>query len=487
MSVGKPPEIVIVGAGGAGLCAAVEAARAGGRVTVLEKAPTPGGMTAISVGSLMASGSRIQKAAGIDDDPDRHSEEIFEVLRARGIGTNRELTRLATRHAGAAVDFMEGLGVRFIGPLEQPPFPTRRFHNALPGGHAYIAALTHECARLGVEIRTGSAACGLLRGPEGICGVEVEEGGSRRQLPASAVVLATGDFSASPAMRSELLTDPLEGVLDFNPMATGDGHNMGRAVGAALVSRPDLDASSLLQVRFAPAPMGHRQPWRIPAFARLVQWAMESLPQRLLRPMILREAMTALAPERSLFEHGAILVNRAGERFCDEMGSIGPAILRQPGSEAFILFDARVRHRFQEWPHFVSTAPGVAYAYMSDYRRVRPDLYAEARSPTEMAQRLGMPPGALIDTLGALRRPLGTSSLTALGPVKIWASPTPVGLCVDCRLNVLSADGRAIPYLYAAGHAGQGGYTSVHHGHSLLWAFTSGRLAGRHAVEDCLS
>ena len=480
----NPPEIVVLGGGGAGLCAAVEAARAGARVTVLEKGSRPGGTTAISVGSLMAAGSRLQKEAGIEDSPQRHREEIFEVLKARGTGTNRDLTRLATDNAGAVVDFMEELGVRFIGPLEQPPFPTRRFYNALPGGVAYVTALVRECRRLGVVIHTDAVASRIVRGPAGISAVDVEECGRTHRLAASAVIVATGEFSANASMRRELLSDPLDGVLAFNPLATGDGHEMARAIGAALVLRPDLDANALLQVRFAPPAKGAGRPWRTPALARLVQWAVENLPQRLLRPFILREAMTALAPERSLFEHGAILVNRDGERFCEESGPHGPAILRQPGSEAFILFDARLRETFQRWPNFVSTAPGVAYAYMSDYRRVRPDLYTEADRPQEIAQRLKMDPQKLEAALAALQGPMDTSTLTALGPLKVWASPTPVGLAVNERLNVLSTEGEPIAGLYAAGHAGQGGYTSVHHGHSLLWAFTSGRLAGRHAAED---
>ena len=74
---------------------------------------------------------------------------------------------------------------------------------------------------------------------------------------------------------------------------------------------------------------------------------------------------------QSLFEHGAILVNKEGKRFCDERVSPALALADQPDKFGYILIDGRLAEQFSAWPHFVSTAPGIAYAYVPDYRRNR--------------------------------------------------------------------------------------------------------------------
>jgi len=70
----------------------------------------------------------------------------------------------------------------------------------------------------------------------------------------------------------------------------------------------------------------------------------------------------------------------------------------------------------------------------------------------------------------------------ALGPIKLWVMVAPIGLAVNTRLEVLNEGGQPIPGLYAAGNAGQAGFTVTGHGHGLGWAFTSGRLAARNAA-----
>jgi hypothetical protein len=191
-------------------------------------------------------------------------------------------------------------------------------------------------------------------------------------------------------------------------------------------------------------------------------------------------AMTALSPERPFFERGAILVNRRGERFVDELGAAGAAIARQPGAEAFVVFDARIARLFSAWPNYVSTAPGIAYAYVDDYRRARRDLFHVASSAAGLAGPLQIAADGLADTLRAagLEAPY-----YAMGPIKAWLLLTPVGTAVNARLQVLREDGTPIEGLFAAGGAGQGGFTTTAHGHGLGWAFTSGRVAARHAAQ----
>jgi fumarate reductase flavoprotein subunit len=145
---------------------------------------------------------------------------------------------------------------------------------------------------------------------------------------------------------------------------------------------------------------------------------------------------------------------------------------------------------FTRWPHFVSTAPGVAYAYLPDYRRNRPDVYNEAPDLDRLGGALGMPGGALTATVaernagaGNLRR-LEDGPYVALGPVRSVFVHAEGGLAVDTRHRVLGADDQPIAGLYAAGSTGQGGLLLKGHGHHLAWAFASGRRAGRFAAAE---
>jgi succinate dehydrogenase/fumarate reductase flavoprotein subunit len=200
---------------------------------------------------------------------------------------------------------------------------------------------------------------------------------------------------------------------------------------------------------------------------------------------------TALGPSPDLYKEGAILVNQNGERYTDELDRPNLDTAKQPGRIAWIVFDHNVAKKFSAWPHFVSTAPGVAYAYLEDYRRNRADIYHRAATVAELARSIGVPEQALARTLadynarGRGARPaLEAAPYYALGPVKSYVIFTDGGLQVTERLEVVRADGAVIPGLYAAGATGQGGLLLEGHGHHLGWAFISGRIAGRNAAFD---
>ena len=150
--------------------------------------------------------------------------------------------------------------------------------------------------------------------------------------------------------------------------------------------------------------------------------------------------------------------------------------------------------QFSAWPHFISTAPGVAYAYVPDYRRNRPDVYTEASTPGDLARKLGMDPQALQAAIAepnlaaspghAPHMPLTQPPFIALGPVRSVFVHNEGGLAVDESHRVLGAHDQPIPGLYAAGATGQGGLLLKGHGHHLAWAFVSGRRAGRFAAQE---
>jgi len=160
----------------------------------------------------------------------------------------------------------------------------------------------------------------------------------------------------------------------------------------------------------------------------------------------------------------------------------------QPDKIAYILLDAPIARQFTGWPHFISTAPGVAYAYLDDYRRNRPEVFTKAPLLDDLAAKLAMPRGALAAAVLAFnkdagQRPaFGGGPYVALGPVRAVFVHAEGGLAVDGEHRVLGADGAPIAGLYAAGSTGQGGLLLKGHGHHLAWAFTSGRRAGRNAA-----
>ena len=165
-----------------------------------------------------------------------------------------------------------------------------------------------------------------------------------------------------------------------------------------------------------------------------------------------------------------------------------------------MIFDARVAKKFSAWPNPVSTFPGVAYAYVQDYKRFRPDVYHRAGTLEELAEGLGIDPAALRTTVkgwnghvaaGAdpefgrehLGEGISQGPFYALGPMNAYVTLADGGLAVDTRLRVTTADGESIPGLWAAGSTGQGGLQLLNHGLHIGWAMISGRLAGRHVAQ----
>jgi hypothetical protein len=255
-----------------------------------------------------------------------------------------------------------------------------------------------------------------------------------------------------------------------NPLAEGDCQRMAREAGGVIVNG-DL-AFGDPRYRFAPPA---RSPWwlslpPVRPVTSMMNLALRRMPSAAVRPFVLSFLTTALAPEANLFDKGALLVNANGEEFRQPGESLGHAIARQPGKHAYALMDRTVMDTFSRWPNYISTAPGVAYAYIDDYRRTRPDLVVEARTLEEF----GMP--------RLPRDKLKDGPYLRLGPIHSYVVLADGGLAVSTRMEVLDKAGKPIPGLYAAGSTGQGGLLLRGHGHHLAWAFVSGRIAGGSAA-----
>ncbi len=207
------------------------------------------------------------------------------------------------------------------------------------------------------------------------------------------VVLATGDFSADREMKAEHASATVAKTEPVNALSTGDGHRLALAVGARIVNGDIVHGPRLRFVPPARASLVRRlPPWRVVGLA--AKFAAERLPDFLLRPVLMGFVTTALGVEANLYKHGAILVNKEGRRFADELGNPQDALPDQPGAIAFAILDGAIAEAFSRWPNFVSTAPGVAYAYIADYRRNRRDVFHEAPSLEALAQKIGVPADA---------------------------------------------------------------------------------------------
>ena len=463
-------DVVVVGGGGAGLAAAIEARAARASVILLEKNQELGGSTSWSIGSVSSSGTPHQKRAGIADNPADHWADMPGFAGELASRDNDELRRVLCEEIPATFQWLLDSGIRFMGPMPEPPHRQPRMHNVLPNSRSFVYHLERRARRAGVEIRVGVrvSEIELLNGRvAGASGFKAKK----------ALILATGDFTNGADLKARFMGPQEAKVEGVNLTATGDGQRMAEALGARILNGDLALGPELRFIAPAKETLARRlPPWR--ALAAYMEWAMKHLPAAILRPFVMQFLTTALAPSPALFEAGALLVNRRGARFGDERDRPALRVPDQPGKMAYIIIDAALAARFSHWPDFISTAPGVAYAYLPDYRRNRPDVFSEARTLQALGAALGMEPGSLESSVGAR---FTSAPFIALGPVRSVFVHAEGGLAVDERHRVLAGE-RPIPGLYAAGATGQGGLLLKGHGHHLAWAFVSGRRAGRFAA-----
>lgn len=481
-------DVVVVGGGGAGLAAAIEACGAGASVVLLEKNDRLGGSTAWSVGSITASDTPHQHAKGVADNPQDHWRDMAAFNGDLDPRDNPALRRILADAMPDTFRWLLSHGVRFYGPMPEPPHTKPRMHNVLPNSRAFIRRLEPAARRAGVTMVTEARARELMTEGGRVIGVACDTlQGRRTFLTRGGVVLAAGDFTNDPELKGRYLGAQEAKASGVNPTATGDGQKLALPLGARILNG---DLALGPELRFVPPTRANLlqmlPPW--PWLASFMAWSLDHMPPALLRPFIMSFVTTALAPSAGLFEAGALLVNKNGERFTDERDNPALALPDQTDGNAFILLDARIAGQFEAWPHFISTAPGVAYAYLADYRRNRGDVYAEAPTLGALAQKLGMAATALDRTVAAYndtagnRPPFGAGPYVALGPSRAVFVHNEGGLAVDDEHRVLGENDVPIAGLYAAGSTGQGGLLLKGHGHHLAWAFASGRRAGRFAA-----
>jgi fumarate reductase flavoprotein subunit len=369
----------------------------------------------------------------------------------------------------------------------------------VPNAKAYIAALQARFLRQGGTVVCDADVDDLEFEAGRVHGVLARIDGRPRLLRARyGVVLAAGDYANAPDMIGRFRGQQFAVVEGINPYSTGDGHRMAEEAGARLVN---MSITYGPELRFvAPSRDGFEQ--LLPSkgvamklMGRLMPW----VPTAAIHWMIKRLLVTWQHPEDAILDDGAILLNRYGRRFCDE--TVSPqreiAVASQRDKIAYLLLDQRLIDRYSAWPHFISTAPEIAYAYVADYLRLRPDIAVQGPSLESVAEARGLPAKAVRKTVQQLNRALsdGTEDefgryhqgaafdghrWLLLGPLKAYFTTTEGGAAINQQMQVLDRNERPIPGLYAVGQNGLGGMVLWGHGLHIAWAMTSGRLAGEY-------
>ncbi|WP_436535438.1 FAD-binding protein [Actinoplanes sp. HUAS TT8] len=480
-------DVVVVGFGAAGACAAIEAADAGARVLVLDRFGG-GEATAISGGVVYAGGGTApQRAAGVVDTP----EEMAAYLREEvGDTVSPATLRRFCEQSAGMIDWLAGLGVPFDARTcpYKTSYPTNRhylyfsgseiaFGQSAPRGHRVLARGTSgkalyrrlagaACER-GVTVLTETRAERLVTDATGrVTGVEcrtlpgwarpahrvlhrlsVKPGlylpglgralhrpvawlerrfGRPARITAGSVVLCAGGFVFDRAMMREHAPDYRGGLRLGTPGDDGSGIRLGVAAGATA------------------AHLGRVSVWRF------------------------------LSPPSALL--GGLLVDRDGKHVCDENlygAAVGEAVLRSPGGRAWLLVDARVlaEARRQVWSQTLWFQRWQAWWLLTAGR-------VGGATPADVARRAGVDPAGLVATAGDRE---GTPPYTL---IDVTVVPAPMLTLGGLRVDERTGQVVGVPGLYAAGRTAVGicsrSYVS---GLSLADCVFSGRRGGRHAAD----
>lgn len=469
-------DLVVVGAGNAGIPAAIEAGRGGAQVLLVEKDVRIGGTLHSTGGHLSAAGTRVQARHGIEDSVESHLADIERITH----DTHRQdLVELAVTQAADTVDWLDAHGFRFDPATPRivhghEPYSVPRSYYGPDGGLSILetlAPLLQEQIDAGtVTLWTDSPVIGLLPDdddPLTVRGVLVLKRGSEVEVSAGTVILATGGFAADRELFEELEGVPL--VSAAHPTSTGDGLVMARELGAGLQG---------VEGRYLPAFGGLPHP---------------TTPGRVLwedRPILATN-------ERPPWE---IYVDRAGRRWVREdepsIDAKERALAELPDLTFFlVLDDAAVDASV---PMVVNWSP----ADLRAKANVRAGVHA-ADTVAELAEVAGIDPAGLVATVERYNAIVAEGVDPDLGreflPAPIAQPPfyalrnhgialiSFAGLDCDSDLRIRRADGAVFTNLYGIGEVI--GSRPVHgfaylSGMTVTPAIAFGRLLGRRLAEQ---
>ena len=485
------PNVVVVGAGNAALCAALSAREHGADVVVLERAEPAlrGGNTAFTAGAMRVAYGDVADLLQLMPDLSEAEKDntdfgsypaaafLDDLARVTENRCDPELAEVLVDQSMPTLQWMTQHGVRFVPMYGRQAFKVNgrfRFWGGLTvevsgGGPGLVDFLMRAAARSGISIEYRTRAIDLVRDDSGVRGVVVNRQGVTETLPADAVVLASGGFEANAEMRARYLGANWDlAKVRGTRYNTGDGIVMGLAAGGS--------------------PAGH---W---SGCHAVGWDLNA------------PEYGDLAVGDGFQKHSypwGIMVNAHGRRFLDEgadfrnytYAKYGRRILEQPSQFAWQVFDQQVTH------------------LLRDEYRIKQVTKVSAATLEELAGKLeGVDAAGFLEEVARYNRSVdqdipfdpnvrdgrGTSGLAVpksnwantleRGPFEAYAVTAGVtftfgGLRIDTEARVLDTDLQPVPGLYAAGELVGGLFYSNYPGGSgLTSGAVFGRIAGRAAA-----
>jgi fumarate reductase flavoprotein subunit len=449
-------DVIVIGGGGAGLSAAVTAARNGLRVLVAEVGPKVGGSSALSTGVLYAAGTSVQKARGISDD----AEAMFQYcMTLNAYRAQPALLRTLCDNSAAAVEWLISLGVVFrpedlyVAGVDTVP----RGHRAFENGAEIVAALDQAASVAGVTYAVQTRVTKLLKtAAGGVEGIEVD--GERVTAPA--VVIASGGFGANTEMLARYY--PMASASESawyigSKYSRGDGLTMGVEAGGELAG---FDNG-------------------------------------------LVEMTAGMVKEHETYLPGwLIYVNRDGRRFVRETGAyaiMSHVVSSQIGGEAFVIFDEAARSTAKLIVTYKPLAPSWTADRLAEF--IKEGKITQADTLAELAEKIGVRAATLVTTVETYNADCEKGEdtqffkdahyLKKISQPPYYArrirpgiiSVTATGLRINQGACVLDRADRPIPGLFAAGETTcvlPGRYMAG--GASLVNNTVFGRIAGESAA-----
>ena len=462
-------DIVVVGAGGSGISAAVRAETLGANVILIEKMPVIGGATALNAGTLIATGSKYQREVMKEtkDSPELAYKDIFTVGKNRNDPT---LVKMVTERVGGVVDWLIYDMKIPYGPAatQYPDHSANRQLGVTGRSVNYLNLMREKFLGMGGKLMLQTRAQELIRDDAGkVVGVRAtDKDGNTVELASKAVILASGGYGAVKSMLPKEMSNYVFYGLDSE---TGDGYKMATAIGAGTIN---LD------------------------LVKMYPQGVETVPGHGL-------AATASSTD-TMKKSGAIYVNKNGERYVDENAALGvltDKTVEQPDHIAYIVMDAKA------WKEYVAKSledklvpnEETLMTWTKIVNNGRP-VMAVSDNLADAAKTMGVDPEGLAKTVARwndmvkagedkdFHRKI-TGGLGE-GPYyiveqKVRYQTTLGGLKADADLRILDKAGKPIPGLYGAGCV-VGGANGADSLTAMMnsWAIVSGVVSAESAVKS---